>query len=113
MNRVVRFVKENFDSAPTQLVRSRGSNGFNINDEVDIELPSAMRVWKHRNSRFRCIFSRLSSLTAAHRFHSILYNYEAVQTEESWDRNSSDDNVAFFHPLKFDEEVIFASHSPY
>ena len=63
VNRVLRFLKEKFDSAPTQLVRSRGNNGFNslsnvINDEVDIELPSAMRIWKHRNSRFRNTFAR-------------------------------------------------------
>lgn len=115
VNRVLRFLKEKIDSAPTQLVRSRGNNGFNtlsnvINDEVDIELPSAMRIWKHRNSRFRnTLPDFIGSLTAAFRFHSILYNFEAVQTEESWDRNNSDDNVAFFHPLKFDEEVKFRS----
>lgn len=63
MNRVLCFLKENFDSAPIQLVRS--NNSFNslsnvVNDEVDIELPSAMRIWKHRNSRFGSMFARFS-----------------------------------------------------
>jgi hypothetical protein len=41
------------------------------------------------------------------RFHSIMYNSDAIQAEEtSSEAGLSSDDAIFLHPLKFDEEVI-------
>ncbi|KAF8973637.1 hypothetical protein BDZ97DRAFT_1912112 [Flammula alnicola] len=83
---------------PTQNFRSAGIDGANsfssINKEIELELPDAMRIWKHRNSRF----------------HSMLYNSDAVQAEQNCEGSASGacvlDNVIFLQPLKFDEETL-------
>ncbi|KDR85423.1 hypothetical protein GALMADRAFT_234290 [Galerina marginata CBS 339.88] len=80
---------------PTQLVGPLVANPPTItNAEIELDLPEAMRIWKHRSSRF----------------HSILYNSEAKQAEENHDRALSDgpslDNILFLDPLKFDEQTL-------
>ncbi|KAF8913080.1 hypothetical protein CPB84DRAFT_1760296 [Gymnopilus junonius] len=81
---------------PTQFVTSSGTT-MNIPTpvcgEMELDLPYAMRVWKQKNLRF----------------HNILYNAEAIQSEENH-KHTADvsvlDGILFLHPLKFDEETL-------
>ncbi|KAH9486538.1 hypothetical protein JR316_0000603 [Psilocybe cubensis] len=79
---------------PVQYMTSTGANMAFIRSEVKLELPTAMRIWKHRNSRF----------------HNILYNVEAIQAAEASTSKASDatteDDVFHLHPLKFDENSL-------
>ncbi|KAF8807798.1 hypothetical protein BYT27DRAFT_7189890 [Phlegmacium glaucopus] len=80
---------------PTQMARhgniSDSSDKPIINAEI-LELPNAMRIWKQRHSRF----------------HSILYNSEAIEVQENGDVDDSlvADNVVFLHPLAFDAAML-------
>lgn len=89
---------------------STGANMTAIHSEIKLDLPVAMRIWKHKNSRYAYIllvvfYPRLTFT----RFHSILYNLEAIQAAETYTSNTSDatvlDDVFYLHPLKFDENV--------
>lgn len=75
---------------PTQIARygNIGDSGDNSNAEIELELPDAMRIWKQRHSRF----------------HSILYNSEAIEAHENVGVDNSS-NVIFLRPLVFDAEV--------
>lgn len=56
------------------------------------------------NQYMRIFLLLMSSFS---RFHSIMYNSDAMQAEEiSSGAGLSSDNAIFLHPLKFDEEVI-------
>ena len=73
-----------------------------------MELPNAMRIWKQRHSRSYLnlhIVIKLTSLIS--RFHSILYNSEAIEAQENGDLDDSyaADNAVFLYPLAFDAEV--------
>ncbi|KAF8167683.1 hypothetical protein B0H34DRAFT_792378 [Crassisporium funariophilum] len=81
--------------APTQLVRSAVNSRQNdptASNEIALELPDAMRIGKQRNSRF----------------HSILYNTEAVEAEDNCDRSdvSITENVVFLQPVRFDGQTL-------
>ncbi|CAA7265950.1 unnamed protein product [Cyclocybe aegerita] len=78
---------------PTHLARSVGPNGSSLvsfaSQEVELEVPIAMRIWKHRNS-------------------SILYNSEASQAEEHHEMVDSDglDSAIFLDTMKYDGETL-------
>lgn len=79
-----------------------------LNAEIELELPGAMRIWKQRHSRsYRNLqtVGKLTSLTF--RFHSILYNSEAIEAQENGDLDDSfvADNAIFLRPLAFNAEV--------
>lgn len=79
-----------------------------LNAEIELELPNAMRIWKQRHSRFyRNLFTAIKLTSLTSRFHSILYNSEAIEAQENGDLDDSflADNAVFLHPLAFDAEV--------
>ncbi|KAJ3511484.1 hypothetical protein NLJ89_g4071 [Agrocybe chaxingu] len=81
---------------PTHLARSVGPNESNLvsfaSQEVELEVPNSMRIWKHRNSRF----------------HSILYNSEASQAEQHHETVDSDglESTIFLDSMKYDGETL-------
>jgi len=79
-----------------------------LNAEIELELPDAMRIWKQRHSRSHRnphTVTELTSLTS--RFHSILYNSDAIEAQENGDLDDSfvANNVVFLRPLAFDAAV--------
>jgi len=79
-----------------------------IKDQLtEMELPTAMRVWKHNNSRLESMgLCTRRLLNNSFRFHSILYNAQALQAAENQSRpGPSESEAVSLHPLKYDEEV--------
>jgi hypothetical protein len=81
----------------------------NPNAEVELELPDAMRIWKQRHSRsYRNLYIGIKLTSLISRFHSILYNSEAIKVQENADLDNSSNSI-FLHPLAFDAEVSLYS----
>ncbi|KAF9481660.1 hypothetical protein BDN70DRAFT_511102 [Pholiota conissans] len=82
---------------PTKFVRPNGMNNLissPYQNQVELELPHAMRIWKHSNSRF----------------HNIVYNSDAIHAEENSDPDNSEvcapENSILLKPLEFNEDSL-------
>lgn len=64
-----------------------------------------MRIWKQRHSRsYRNLHTVIELTSLISRFHSVLYNSEAIEVQENADLDDSS-NAVFLRPLAFDADV--------